>query len=714
MGVIKLKKRIILSLIIIFLFVTNNVFFALPYEQPSSKHWAAPYANNFSQRLIPVKKALTEDSDIRAEDIHKITTEVLEAKNFNEPISFSNWQRILRIIFGKQISESNASGGNINRENAVASVMELLKEKVNLKPSTMDTLAAHSQFSDSYDISEDKVILIGLAYNQGLISGYGDATFRPKDNLRNSEALVLIDKVCSKYGLPETQWNGDIGLIKIDNYIKVEGPEAIEEALWTNDKGILLVYSTEESNIREAAKVFVNENRSVKALKYNSYNLSESLFNESAFTEERGYISANKIIWSKNRRYVNMQGELKNIYIPYVNFWVSKDNRMVLLPDEEKNTVKIYDFLTESSTTLEQYFRWADAKYTRAVKWSPDSRYMISTLHKPEDDIGIEEKTRFAIFDCRSGKLVKVIDDYGYYSFYPTWSADGNKVAFYRVKIDDSELKDYLNNIIDIKFDLLAKEIGIYDVNTGEIKYYPHPEGVILAKYENSIVWSPQSDKLYIETAADKEALLNSLDENRNLDLQTTANEVWELNLKSGQYTKILATGEVDSKEVNDVYIEELVEAGNILPIEENDMDFNKTDDIYSLVQKINSVSLDGKRILYSKRLNNLMQYENTSTQFMMKDLDSDKEMVLNDAVLTYYWWLSDGSLLFVENEFSRSRYGKIAYIIKKIDKDFNIQEIARFIQYPTAISISPDKHYLMLHQYRDNKDVKLINLREQ
>jgi hypothetical protein len=67
-----------------------------------------------------------------------------------------------------------------------------------------------------------------------------------------------------------------------------------------------------------------------------------------------------------------------------------------------------------------------------------------------------------------------------------------------------------------------------------------------------------------------------------------------------------------------------------------------------------------------------------------------------------------------VENEFSRSRYGKIAYIIKKIDKDFNIQEIARFIQYPTAISISPDKHYLMLHQYRDNKDVKLINLREQ
>jgi hypothetical protein len=690
-GGMRLKKfkRWILALAVVFLFISNSIAAAQAYQQNTGKHWAVPYANNFSQRLIPVKKSLTQDSAILAEDIDNLSKEVLQMENFNGPISFSNWQKILRIIFGKQTSEEYSDHGKINRENAVVSIMELLVERFNLQSSELNILEVRDKFYDNSQVRKDKASLIGLAFNQGLISGYSDSSFRPKDYLKNGEALAIIDRVCSKFGLPETRWNGNIELLKIDGYIKVSGPEAVEEAFWTNDKGALLVYSTKDSNVREAAKIFVNENRSVKAFEYDSDNLSESLFNENAFREERGYLSANKIIWNKNRRYVNIKGEIKSIYIPYVNFWISKDNRMALIQDEEERTVRVYDFLTENSFVIDEYFRWADERYGRAVKWSPDSRYIISTLYKPEDDIGIEEKTRFAVFDCRSGRMVKVINDYGYYSFYPTWSADGNKIAFYRVKVDDDELKDALNNRVDYEFNLPAKEIGIYNVGTGEIKYYSHPGGIILSKYNNGIVWSPQSDRLYIEAAADRKNLLKDLAENPDLDISRVTSEIWELNLDTGQYSRVL---DAQEKSIN-------------LTGESND--------IYSVEQSVKSISPDGKRILYSKRPNNLTRYENTLAQLIIRNLNSGKENIISNGMVTDYWWLKDESLLFVESEPMRSRYAKITYVIRKVDRDLNIREIARFTQYPTVISISADRNYLMLHEYRGNKNVKIIDLKE-
>ncbi|MGE4284929.1 MAG: hypothetical protein AB7G87_14645, partial [Clostridia bacterium] len=420
-----MKKGIVVLTIIFFISIYGVKAVEI-YPQDGSKHWAVSYASNLSQRLATIKKSLEGSADTLIEDIDVVNREVLQAEKFNDAVTFNNWQKLLMMIVGEKSDENYSEQNNIRREDAIASMMQILEKRFDLVFSDINAADGYDKFYDNAETTEDKIILIGLAANQGIISGYDDSSFRPKDYLKNSEAIAIIERVCNKYGLPQTQWDSDIKLINIDGFLRINGPMEIEDAFWTNDKGILLMYNTQASNIREAAKVFINENRTIKAFKYDNSNLKENLFNESAFSQERGYLSSNKIIWDKNRKYINVKGELKDIYIPYSNYSVSSDNRMVLMQDEEEQIMRVYDFLTEKSFAMDEYFRWADEAYSRDIQWSPDSRYIISTLFKPEDDIGIEEKNRFAIFDCRSGKLVEIIEEKGYYSYYPIWSADGS------------------------------------------------------------------------------------------------------------------------------------------------------------------------------------------------------------------------------------------------------------------------------------------------
>ncbi|WHH61393.1 S-layer homology domain-containing protein [Petroclostridium sp. X23] len=697
-----------LVLMIILLFSFNNVSALEINYRNTYHHWAVPYASNLSQRLIPVRKAAAERSDISVEDIDSIRDEVLNEEHLNEHITFVNWQKMLKIILGAQTDEVYSHKGNITRENAVVSMMKILNTKYEMTSSGLNAMEARDKFNDSIKAVQDTMDLLGLAYSKGIISGYDDSSFRPKDYLKNSEAIAIIERVCSKFGLPETQWHGNIELLSIDGFLRINGPEAVEEAFWTNDKGILLIYSIKDSNVRQAAKVFIDENRIINAFEYDNRNLTESLFNENAFREERGYLSINKIIWNKDRRYVNIKGEMKSIYIPYVNYSVSDDNRMVLMQDEEERAVRVFDFLTEKSFVLDKYYRWADEQYDRGIKWSPDSRYIISTLFKPEDDIGIEEKNRFAIFDCRSGNLIKVINDPGYYSFYPVWSADGSKIAFYRVKIDDESLKGFLDNSVDSKFDLLAREIGIYDVKTGEVKYYPHPDSIIFAKYQNGLIWSPQGDSLYVQIAADKEKVLNDINQDVNTDINQITNDVWSLNVGTGSYTKELNG---DARKLNE-------ESEKATQSEKEDISvFNPLgdgaqDDVYTMESNVKSVSSNGKLVLYEKQPYNLSRYENIPPQYILKNLETGEEKGISNMLLTDHWWLSDGSLLLVESELVRSRYAaQTTYSIKKIKPNFEEIELAELSQYPTSISLSPDKNYLMLYQYRGSKDVKIIDL---
>lgn len=734
-------KRYVIYLCIVFIALFSSMTFAATtysdrfYALNSYTHWAVPYVDNLEQRLQTVKQTISDDNDFSSKDIETVIQKVFDRQTLDEPIQSSVWQKMLMIFLDTKETESelikNESGqSQITREDAVVGMMKILQEKSILQSSQTNAAVLNEKFYDSRGLEEEKAALISVAVSEGIISGYDDSSLRPKQYLRNSEAVTIIEKVCSKYGLPTTQWNSNIRILRENGYIKVEGPQDIEEAFWTNDNGILMVYNTREFNEREAAKVFIDQDEAVKALEYEKDNLSEGLLNQNAFNRERGYISANKVVWNKNRRYINSQGQLKSIHIPYLNYWISQDDKMVLMQDEEKRMVNIYDFINEKNFTIDDYFRWADDKYQRAVKWAPDSAHIISLLFKPDDDIGIGEKERFAVFNCYNGKLEKVIHERGYYSFYPTWSPDGKKIAFYRVKTDDKELEFVLNNMVDRHFNLPVTEIGIYDLESGQIHYYTHPESVILGKHSDGIVWSPEGDKVYIETAVDKEKFLKDLREDINLNFDHIPNAIWELDIEQEEYTKILSgeykvikeePSEEELLSLNEIFaIPEDTEVGSTGEetalgggfVQQPISDEPLVEEIpYAVTNRICSISKNGDRILYVKQTYNLSRYENIPPDYVILDLNTGEQITLEEKMLTDYWWLSDGRLVYVENKTLGYRQAKITYHIQQVNHDLDIQHIISFSQYPTSVSISPDERYLMLYQYRGEKDVKIIKL---
>ncbi len=683
------KKRIG-YLIVIFLLILNMIVLPTSNAKEMNDHWVNSYSVDLEQRLELIKDNTLKDNtlkDTEKKDIEIVIEHVFKSSSYDEYISISNWKRLMKLILQNEkvdtaFIESASRDNHITREDAVVTIMKVLKEKYNLNSTELIILALRNIFNDSANVEQEKSAYITLAVKEGLISGYDDVSFRPTEYLRNSEAITIIEKVCRKYGLPELQSNNDIIISTMDGYMQIDGLGSIDEAFWTNDDGILLVNYLQHLQIREAVKVFVADNGVIKALEYNDDHISERLFNEKAFENERGYISSNKIIWDKMRRYINKDGELKKIYLPYVNYWISGDESKVFIEDEIQRRIKIFDFLTEKEVFIPEYYRWADDKYSRGMYWSPDSKHIISMLFSPEDDIGFSEKNRFAIFNCDDGRLVKLINDYGYYSFYPKWSVDGRKIAYFRVKMDDKEVKEALNHMVDHHFDLPVKEIGIYDLDTGETTYYNHPTSIILGKDEEGIVWSPQGDKLYIETVFDKKQFIDNVEKNNELDFKKVVNEVWELDLKRGEYNKIL-TGEM---------------------LEERET-------AYSVIKRVCSVSAEGDRILYMNQLYNMNEYENIPPQYIVKNLVTGKELIINENIFADHWWMKKG-MVFVEYIPPEYRKIKFTYKIKRLTEDFEIREIASFTQHHTDITISPDKQYLMLHQYRGEKDIKIIKLK--
>ncbi|KKM09709.1 hypothetical protein SY88_17355 [Clostridiales bacterium PH28_bin88] len=118
----------------------------------------------------------------------------------NQAVTVEKWSEVLKQVLeieDEAVVHSYTSGlvvgETVPRDVAVAGMVKLLhytgmvKGRDASERERLQATAAFTDYTDAFDTSK-----LAIAYHEGLVKGYPDRTFRPKQALTNGEALILM------------------------------------------------------------------------------------------------------------------------------------------------------------------------------------------------------------------------------------------------------------------------------------------------------------------------------------------------------------------------------------------------------------------------------------------------------------------------------------------------------------------------------------------
>lgn len=170
------------------------------------EHWAAGELGNSLERFAEKSKYLKRAENIVIAGNIENLTDYLE-----QPISIDCWNELIMKTLGlpneyfdehflSGYTYGVSDGKHIKRSNAVAGMVKLLhaSQVVGGRDATEEEREAASKSFSDYDNAFDKS-KFAIAYNEGLIRGYGDGAFGCHSLLTRGEALALAVRVILKY-----------------------------------------------------------------------------------------------------------------------------------------------------------------------------------------------------------------------------------------------------------------------------------------------------------------------------------------------------------------------------------------------------------------------------------------------------------------------------------------------------------------------------------
>jgi hypothetical protein len=151
-----------------------------------------------SHWLYPLIKEYQQKPDSHDEVNHLVAKWLARemGTQLDSPISVDNWDTLLSVALNLQgtkitlpYTTALADQGYIRRDKAIVGIMKLWPEDPT-DASQADYDAVTKVFTDTeqaFDLSK-----LALAYQAGIVQGYGDRTFRPQNLLTHGEAIALI------------------------------------------------------------------------------------------------------------------------------------------------------------------------------------------------------------------------------------------------------------------------------------------------------------------------------------------------------------------------------------------------------------------------------------------------------------------------------------------------------------------------------------------
>ncbi len=199
-----MKKIRLLSLAAILLFGASLSFADTGFKDVASTHWAISYINFLSSEEII---AGYPDSTFKPENpvkINEFITMTIKALGYNLESKSTDWSKPyidkaieLGVIENK---EFDSYGANITREQMVsiaANALALTEVKVG---NQLDSYLK-VDIKDYYLIDGYYIQNVFEVYKWGIVGGFPDGTFKPKNTASRAEACVVLNKIMN----PETR-----------------------------------------------------------------------------------------------------------------------------------------------------------------------------------------------------------------------------------------------------------------------------------------------------------------------------------------------------------------------------------------------------------------------------------------------------------------------------------------------------------------------------
>lgn len=149
------------------------------------------YRDRLQRKFVKLKTAESILLDGRVGNDESVLYEAVTVKKWSEVL-----KHVLEIKDDKVVHSYTyglVKGETIPRDVAVAGMVKLLHYtgQVNGRDASeqerLEASAAFIDYTDAFDTSK-----LAIAYHEGLVKGYPDRTFRPKQALANAEALILM------------------------------------------------------------------------------------------------------------------------------------------------------------------------------------------------------------------------------------------------------------------------------------------------------------------------------------------------------------------------------------------------------------------------------------------------------------------------------------------------------------------------------------------
>lgn len=311
----------IVSLIIMVCLIFSTISFADPSEWAKTSYYSLRYEQLIDNSLTVdrlFQKNITREEFI--EMLIKVYLEELriniESVNYDDYFSdtdnpYIEYAYKMKIVNGVE-EKKFLPYKNVTREEMAVMMKNVLNQ---LKLTNINY--KESVFIDRYNISNWAVDAVDYCYDNSLINGVGNNTFKPKDNATREQAFKLIDNIYNRYNL-KVAFNKDNPTNKLGNFLTYKG----------NETNLNIYKDNNELVIVSKGIAPFGENLNIKEDHYQIFRILES-------NENISFVAVDKVVEVINDLFNNVEKKYQDKI-----FFIDKDTGRLIFKDNN-NCIKI-------------------------------------------------------------------------------------------------------------------------------------------------------------------------------------------------------------------------------------------------------------------------------------------------------------------------------------------------------------------------------------